>query len=144
MIFQSLVGLGKSKCDVSTNTTHEWACPKIHLHIFNKFVLGGGCNFQTFKCDLRACKHWWISFSIIKTHSHSSNMFVFGKVSHFQTFKCFWDLMDINEYELGKKIVKGPTKVINGHSLKLHFCMFERSQMTHNYLNFHNFFEIFS
>jgi hypothetical protein len=32
---------------------------------------------------------------------------------------------------------------MNGHSLKLHFCMFEKSQMKHNSLDCHNFFKIF-
>jgi hypothetical protein len=52
--------------------------------------------------------------------------------------------MDINEYDLGKNTIKGATQVISGHFLKLYFCMFERSQVTHNYLDCHNFFEIFS
>jgi hypothetical protein len=39
----------------------------------------------------------------------------------------------------GKNIVKGATKV-SGHFLKLHFCMFERSQMKHNNLDCHNCF----
>jgi hypothetical protein len=42
----------------------------------------------------------------------------------------------------GKNIVKGVTQV-NGHSLKLHFCIFERSQVKHNSLNCHNFLEYF-
>jgi hypothetical protein len=29
---------------------------------------------------------------------------------------------------------------MNGHSLKLHFCMFERSQVMHNSLDCNNFF----
>jgi hypothetical protein len=33
---------------------------------------------------------------------------------------------------------------MNGHSLKLHFCMFEKSQVQHNSLDCHNFFGIFS
>jgi len=40
---------------------------------------------------------------------------------------------------MGKIIVKGATQV-NGHSLKLHFCMFEKSQGKHNGLDCHNFF----
>jgi hypothetical protein len=40
---------------------------------------------------------------------------------------------------MGKIIVKGATQV-NGHSLKLHFCMFEKSQGKHNSLDCHNFF----
>ncbi len=36
-------------------------------------------------------------------------------------------------------IVKGATQV-NGHSLKLHFCMFENSQGKHNSLDYHKFF----
>jgi hypothetical protein len=43
----------------------------------------------------------------------------------------------------GRIIVKGATQV-DGHSLKLHFCMFERSQGKHNSLDYHNFFGIFS
>ncbi len=42
----------------------------------------------------------------------------------------------------GKNIVKGTTQV-SGHSLKLYFCMFKRSQVKHNSLNCHNFFGIF-
>jgi len=38
---------------------------------------------------------------------------------------------------LGKNIVKGATQV-RGHSFKLHFCMFEISQVKHNSLNCHN------
>jgi len=38
--------------------------------------------------------------------------------------------------------VKGGTQV-SGHFLKLHFCMFERSQGKHNSLNYHYFFGIF-
>jgi len=37
----------------------------------------------------------------------------------------------------GKIIVKGATQV-NGYSLKLHFCMFKRSQGKHNSLDCHN------
>ncbi len=33
---------------------------------------------------------------------------------------------------------------MSGHSLKLHFCMFERSQMKHNNLDCPNVFRIFS
>ncbi len=40
---------------------------------------------------------------------------------------------------LGKIIVKGTTQVC-GHSLKLHFCMFEISQGKHNSLDCHNVF----
>jgi hypothetical protein len=29
---------------------------------------------------------------------------------------------------------------MNEHSLKLHFCMFERSQVKHNSLDYHNYF----
>jgi hypothetical protein len=38
-----------------------------------------------------------------------------------------------------KNIVEGATQV-SGHSLKLHFCMFERSQGEHNSLDYRNFF----
>jgi len=40
---------------------------------------------------------------------------------------------------MGKIAVKGATQV-SGHSLKLHFCMFEKSQGKHNSLDYHNFF----
>ncbi len=43
---------------------------------------------------------------------------------------------------LGKIIVIGVTQV-SGHSLKLHFCMFERSQGKHNSLDCHKFLEYF-
>jgi hypothetical protein len=39
-------------------------------------------------------------------------------------------------------IVNGAIEV-NGYSLKLHFCVFERSQGKHNSLDYHFFFEIF-
>jgi hypothetical protein len=39
---------------------------------------------------------------------------------------------------LGKNTIKGFTQV-NVHSLKLHFCMFERSQVKHNNLDYHFF-----
>jgi hypothetical protein len=39
----------------------------------------------------------------------------------------------------GKNIIKGATQA-SGHSLKLHFCMFERSQVKHNSLDCHNVF----
>jgi hypothetical protein len=38
----------------------------------------------------------------------------------------------------GKMIIKGATQV-SGHSLKLHFYMFERLQGKHNSLDFHIF-----
>ncbi len=114
--------------------------PKYICTSLTSLLWGGGCNFQNLKCSLGICKHWWISFIITKTHSHSSKKFVFGKEGHFQTFKCCWDLMDINEYDLGKNIVKGTAQAISGHSLKLYFCMFGRSQVTHNYLDCHIFF----
>jgi hypothetical protein len=44
---------------------------------------------------------------------------------------------------LGKNIVKGATQV-SGHSLKLHFCMFEKSQGKHNKLDYYSYFGIFS
>jgi hypothetical protein len=44
---------------------------------------------------------------------------------------------------MGKNVVKGATK-LSGHFLKLHFGMFEKSQVKHTNLNCHNFFEIFS
>jgi hypothetical protein len=37
-----------------------------------------------------------------------------------------------------KNIIKEATQV-SGHSLKLHFCMFEKSQLKHNSLDCHNF-----
>jgi hypothetical protein len=40
---------------------------------------------------------------------------------------------------MGKNIVKGSTQV-NGHSLKLQFYIFERSQVKHNSLDYHNYF----
>jgi hypothetical protein len=43
----------------------------------------------------------------------------------------------------GKIIIKGATQV-NGHPLKLYFCMFEKSQGKHNSLDFHFFGGIFS
>ncbi len=42
----------------------------------------------------------------------------------------------------GKNIVKGATQV-NGHSIKLHFWMFKRSQMKHNILDYQKKFGIF-
>jgi hypothetical protein len=41
----------------------------------------------------------------------------------------------------GKNTINGATQV-SGHSLKLHFCMFERSQVKHNSLDCHNFFPL--
>jgi hypothetical protein len=43
---------------------------------------------------------------------------------------------------LGKNTVKGATQV-SGHSLKLRFYVFERSQAKHNNLDYHNVFGIF-
>jgi hypothetical protein len=44
---------------------------------------------------------------------------------------------------LGKNAVKGATQV-NGHSLKLHFCVFEKPQVKHNSLDCHkDFWNIF-
>ncbi len=40
---------------------------------------------------------------------------------------------------MGKIIVKRTTQV-SGHSLKLHFCMFEKSQGKHSILNCYNLF----
>jgi hypothetical protein len=37
----------------------------------------------------------------------------------------------------GKNTIKGATQV-NGHSLKLHFCTFEKLQVKHNSLDCHN------
>jgi hypothetical protein len=42
---------------------------------------------------------------------------------------------------MGKITVK-TTAQVSGHSLKLHFCMFEKSQGKHNSLDCHNFFWI--
>jgi hypothetical protein len=44
---------------------------------------------------------------------------------------------------MGKITVKGTTQM-SGHSLKLHICMFERSQGKHHSLDCHNFLGIFS
>jgi hypothetical protein len=41
----------------------------------------------------------------------------------------------------GKNIVKRATPV-NGHSLKLYFCIFERSQNKHNNMDYHFFWNI--
>ncbi len=49
-------------------------------------------------------------------------------------------LLEIQE---GKNTIKGSVQV-NEHSLKLHFCMFERSQVKHNSLDCYNYFGIFS
>ncbi len=43
---------------------------------------------------------------------------------------------------VGKNKVKRTTQV-NGYSLKLYFCMFERSQVKDNSLDYHNVFGIF-
>jgi len=40
---------------------------------------------------------------------------------------------------MGKITIKGATQV-NGHSLNLHFYMFEKSQRKHYSLDCHNFF----
>jgi hypothetical protein len=40
---------------------------------------------------------------------------------------------------MGKIIIKGATQM-SGHSLKLHFCMFERSQGKHKSFDCHKFF----
>jgi hypothetical protein len=44
---------------------------------------------------------------------------------------------------VGKIAVEGATQV-NGHSLKLDLCMFEKSQGKHNILDCHYFLGIFS
>jgi hypothetical protein len=44
---------------------------------------------------------------------------------------------------MGKNKAKGATQV-NGHFFKLHFCMFERSQMKHDSLDCHDFLECLS
>ncbi len=48
-----------------------------------------------------------------------------------------------NIWSTGKNTFKGVTQV-NEHFLKLHFCMFERSQVKHNNLDCHKFFALFS
>jgi hypothetical protein len=40
---------------------------------------------------------------------------------------------------MGKNTIKEATQV-SGHSLKLHFCMFERYEGKHNSLDYHDFF----
>jgi hypothetical protein len=45
----------------------------------------------------------------------------------------------LNKFDVGKIIVKGATQV-SGHSLKLNFYMFEKSQEKHNSLNCHKVF----
>jgi hypothetical protein len=47
----------------------------------------------------------------------------------------------LNILDINKNIFKGATQV-KGHFLKLHFYMFERSQMKHNGLDCHYFFTI--
>jgi hypothetical protein len=42
----------------------------------------------------------------------------------------------MNKLDMGKNTIKGAIQV-NGHSLKLHFCIFEKSQRKHNDLDFH-------
>jgi hypothetical protein len=42
-------------------------------------------------------------------------------------------------FQKGKNTIKGATQV-SGHSLKVYFCMFERSQVKHNSLDGHKFF----
>jgi hypothetical protein len=42
----------------------------------------------------------------------------------------------VNFNDDGKNTIKEATQVI-GHSLKLHFCMFEKSQVKHNNLDCH-------
>jgi len=49
-----------------------------------------------------------------------------------------YDIKIEDEFE-GVITVKGTTQV-NGHSLKLHFCMFEKSQGKYNSLDCHKFF----
>jgi hypothetical protein len=44
---------------------------------------------------------------------------------------------------LGENQVKRATTQVNGHSLKLHFCMFEKSENKHNSLDYHIFWEYF-
>jgi hypothetical protein len=46
------------------------------------------------------------------------------------------------ECQWGKITIKGAIQA-NEHSLKLHFCMFERSQEKHNSLDCFKFFGIF-
>jgi hypothetical protein len=48
-----------------------------------------------------------------------------------------------DQQQRGKNIVKRATQV-HGHSLKLNFCLFERSQGKHNSLDCHTVFGIFS
>ncbi len=45
-------------------------------------------------------------------------------------------LLHNGDIVIGKNIVKDSTQV-NGHSLKLHFCIFKRSQRKHNSLDCH-------
>jgi hypothetical protein len=53
---------------------------------------------------------------------------------------CFLFLIIDNVFLLvGKIIVKGATQV-SGQFLKLHFCMFEKSQKKHNNLDCHDVF----
>jgi hypothetical protein len=45
----------------------------------------------------------------------------------------------LKKNKMGKIIIKGATQA-SGHSLKLYFCMFEKSQRKHNNLDCHNSF----
>jgi hypothetical protein len=68
----------------------------------------------------------YLPFHIIKLNDfvlpRDTNTFIF----HDQTHKCFFlDVFKLMIY-LGKNIVKGGTQV-NGHFLKLHFCIFEKT-----------------
>jgi hypothetical protein len=52
-------------------------------------------------------------------------------------------IIKLKESCWGKNTIKGATGM-SGHSIKLHFCMFERSQVKHNSLDVIMFFRIFS
>jgi hypothetical protein len=45
----------------------------------------------------------------------------------------------VNFNDEGKNIIKEATQM-SAHSLKLHFCTFERSQVKHNNLDYDKFF----
>lgn len=59
------------------------------IYTSNKFVLRGGCYYQTFKCCLGAYENPWLWLNISKDICTPLNKFVFGVEGNFHTFKCY-------------------------------------------------------
>ncbi len=104
MIFQSLMGPRKSRCDVTNGTTQEWACPLLRFYhvISKKRSLYKNPCLETYRAFRKILEELNVTFFFFEPkHSKKRSKVEVGNIN----YAPFTYILINNQLEVGKILI---------------------------------------